>query len=191
MDDKDWFVVQAAAQELGTLSYVPALPKLKVTFLRYLGRVPEPRILKLLGAGEEMLKLAATGGGGHADVREGVAWAFGKMGARAADAGPLPVEALRDEYMEVRETAAWALGEIRSQAAVEPLLRALEDRSTGKSLKGELGGWAKESYHVRAAAAKALGAIGDPRAKEALKKAQADPSDLVREYATKALERIR
>jgi len=86
--------------------------------------------------------------------REGLIWAFGLAGRRAAAAVPALVELLAgDPDAEVRLGVAEALGWIRDPAAVPALIRALEE---------------DREPRVRAAAASALGLIGDPEAIPAL-----------------------
>ena len=77
-------------------------------------------------------------------VRERVALALGRIGDRQAT--PALIETMqRDRLDAVRRMAAFALGEIEDPAAIAPLLKVLDDRSSSPAL--------------RARAAEALGKI--------------------------------
>jgi len=84
-----------------------------------------------------------------------------------------------DTDSRARYEAVIALGKLATSRAVPPLLALLKDDADPLAC------------HVREKAAWALGEIGDPRAVEALQEAEsADRSELVREAATAALQRI-
>ncbi|MGB9979800.1 HEAT repeat domain-containing protein [Methanobacterium sp.] len=105
----------------------------------------------------------------------------------------------------VRETAAEALGVLRDRRAVEPLIKALNDKDEEVRWKAA---WAlgnirdrravepliyllhDKSWAVRRFAASALGKIGDERAVESLMKALSDEEWHVRKYAADALGKI-
>ena len=79
-------------------------------------------------------------------------------------------------FQAVQQKASWVLGEIGDSRAVEPLIKALGNKSQDAS--------------ARVYAADALGKIGDSRAVESLIKALGDESSDVRENAAKALGKI-
>jgi HEAT repeat protein len=129
------------------------------------------------------------------NVRKAAADALVKIGTPAVE--PL-IAALRDEDWRVREVAASALGKIGDERAVKPLIIALGDKDEAASKFGlffedipqtavffEVKDW-----RVRAAAASALGKIGDKRAVEPLIAALRDEYRCVREAAACALEKI-
>src|SRR3990170_2226374 len=71
--------------------------------------------------------------------------------------------------------AAKALGILKADAAVLPLMQALNDTS----------------YIVRKSAARSLGQIEDPRALEALERAVSDSDRVVADMAQQALAKLR
>lgn len=119
-----------------------------------------PRLVSLLGDGDEWVRMAA-------------ARALGELRDERA-AAPL-TNALSDGEWRVRELAAWALGEMREEAAVEQLCAALSSDAR---------------VEVRATAAWALGEIQDGRAAAPLRLALGDPEPRVREKARRALSEI-
>ncbi len=74
-----------------------------------------------------------------------------------------------------RYKAAEALGKRADPAAVDALIRCLQD----------------EDWRVRQKAAWALGAIGDPRALQPLRRLMKDPYDGVQDMARQATDLIR
>jgi HEAT repeat protein len=88
---------------------------------------------------------------------------------------------LGDRNLEMRIKAAQTLGKIRDQRAIEPLLRVLKDRGEENDRKR------KEEATVRAAAAEALGNIGDRRVEGALREAIKQDRFLIQIMATVAL----
>lgn len=112
---------------------------------------------------------------------------------------------LKDKRADVRWRAAVALGRIGNHEAVEPLIKALEDEhgpvryaaieSLGKIKEavGPLIGKLKDKNpKVRSKATIALGEIGDPKAKDELKKVSSneDEESYVRSTAEEALKKI-
>jgi HEAT repeat protein len=86
-------------------------------------------------------------------VRRFAAQALGKIGPDAKDAVPGLAKLVKDEHKQVAEAAAEALGKIGGNAAVKPLIEAVEDKA-GSSLS-------------RRRAIQSLGAMG-PEAKSAV-----------------------
>ena len=85
-------------------------------------------------------------------------------------------DALKDEDKSVRATAAESLGKINNNLSVLPLIEVLEN----------------DSYaHARAAAAKALGIIGDKRALEAISNGLTDKSGNVRKWCWNSISKLR
>lgn len=83
---------------------------------------------------------------------------------------------LKDEDKLVRTTAAESLGKINNNLSVLPLIEVLEN----------------DSYaHARAAAAKALGIIGDKRALEAISNGLRDKSGNVRKWCWNSISKLR
>jgi HEAT repeat protein len=147
------------------------------------------------------------------DVRKSAARALWKMGAKAAEAIPVLIEALDDAEPEVRGFAARALGQMGAEAkgAVPALTEMLSDQATysvsivvfepgvdffgtGRGI-GRGGSYREEGTHtvyVRANAAEALGRIG-PTTEEtvtALTGLLDDAQPSVRGSAARALGRI-
>lgn len=104
----------------------------------------------------------------------------------------------------IRQSAAWVLGEIGNNKAVEPLIKALDDKKmvrevAAKSL-GEIGDsravkpllklMKDRNWEVRGTTARALGKIGDDDAIDGLIEALDDANGTVRWYANQALEVI-
>jgi HEAT repeat protein len=87
------------------------------------------------------------------------------------------VKRISDESPAVRKRAAEALGTLRAKDAVAGLV-ALTSPAT------------ESDATVRAAAVAALGKIADPAAKDAVKAAEKDPNQFVRDAAAIALRRI-
>ena len=84
--------------------------------------------------------------------------------------------ALKDEDKLVRTVAAESLGKINNNSSVLPLIEVLEN----------------DPYsHARAAAAKALGRIGDKRAVEAIANGRQDKSGLVRKWCWRVFPKLR
>lgn len=81
---------------------------------------------------------------------------------------------LRARRREPRAMAIYSSGELKIQSAVEHLIEILRDRA----------------HPDRDAAARALGEIADPRARDPLELAAADPDPIVAEDAREALEKI-
>lgn len=172
-----WSVRAGAARRLGEIGSARAVPALleamrdpyededvKLACARALGMIRDPQAIpSLIEALREPDKW----------VSPRVAEVLVPFGALAE--APL-MEALRDPNSDnLRTWAASILGEIRSRAAVPNLIRALWDRAES----------------VRAAAARALGEIGDHRAVNALLEGTLrDPSALVRMEAAVALGKI-
>jgi HEAT repeat protein len=110
--------------------------------------------------------VAQLGSSEHED-RQNAAAAMGGLGADA-DVDAL-VKALRDPWAYVRDAAATSLGRLRTTTAGPALLTATDDVNPA----------------VRASAARALIAIGDPRAKARLAElAESDPDETVRSAAS-------
>jgi HEAT repeat protein len=111
----------------------------------------------------------------HHLVRRRAAESLGRL---AAEAAVIPLMRCLEDPAEdagVRAAVAEALGALRAAAAVPQLLKALQDS-----------GWA-----VRFEAARALGRIGDPAARELLERTvRYEAVAPVREAAAQALERI-
>jgi len=105
------------------------------------------------------------------DVRVRAARMLGRLGD--ATAVELLCGGLRDRDLAVREEAATAIGVLANPRAVGPLLRALADVPP-----------------VAAAAARALGQIGDARARPHLAGAAAHADPRVRKLAAEALTRL-
>jgi hypothetical protein len=82
---------------------------------------------------------------------------------------------LHGKRVKTRVSAATALDRMRDPRSLDPLVRALGDRS----------------YLVRAAVATALGHLGDPAALPALERARLDPRRAVRRQVITAIELIR
>ena len=108
------------------------------------------------------------------------------------------IQALKDENPSLRASAALALGVTRDARAVEPLIQALKDedenvlwnanmalRSIGEPAMETL--IKDEDWHVRQAAALALGVTGDARAVEPLTQALKDEEFRVRVAAASTL----
>jgi HEAT repeat protein len=106
-------------------------------------------------------------------IRAQAVWQFYNL--RDADAVLPVVKMLDDPVMQVRRSAAWVLGRFGDWRATPALIDQL-----GKD---------KERYS-RAAAAEALGVLGDPRAVEPLITALHDPEDYVRSHAAVALGKL-
>ena len=84
--------------------------------------------------------------------------------------------ALKDEDKLVRTTAAESLGRINNNLSVPLLIEVLEN----------------DSYsHARAAAAKALGTIGDKRAIEAISTGLTDKNSNVRKWCWDSISKLR
>ena len=84
--------------------------------------------------------------------------------------------ALKDEDKLVRTTAAESLGKINDNSSVLPLIEVVEN----------------DPYsHARAAAAKALGQIGDKRAVEAIANGRQDKSAVVRKWCWRVFPKLR
>ncbi|MBC7187836.1 MAG: HEAT repeat domain-containing protein, partial [Calditrichaeota bacterium] len=94
-----------------------------------------------------------------------------QMGERSID---MVIESMRSPSELVRRNAARVLGEMRNPAAIEPLVKALDD----------------DEADVRCAAVRALADIGDPRAIEPLVAALSDTSEKVHQAASQALVRF-
>jgi HEAT repeat protein len=153
------------------------------------GQALEPLILALKDPDREVRAMAAE--------------ALGLLHDKRALA-PL-LAALRDKEWEVQDRATKALGELGDVRAVDPLVGVLQDpdlsaraaRSLGKLKdKRATSALIKELQYGghgghRAAAAWALGELGDRRGVEPLVSALKDPERLVREEAAKALEKLR
>ena len=107
-------------------------------------------------------------------IRRKAAGGLGKLKNTAA-IQPL-CNALKDEDKIVRVTAAESLGKINDNLSVPSLIEVLEN----------------DSYaHARAAAAKALGLIGDKRAIEAISKGLKDKSGNVRKWCWNSISKLR
>ncbi len=111
------------------------------------------------------------------DVRWKSIIALGEIGKPAVI--PL-LKAFKDEDWEVRGRAAEVLGKIGDERAVEPLIRALNNKRDKNHNK-----------YVRGRIIEALGKIGDERAVEPLINALDDQYIYVRLKASNALERIK
>jgi HEAT repeat protein len=114
---------------------------------------------------------------------------------------------LVDSSDRTRGAAAWLLGFVSEEANAEPLLAALRDPSSRvrAAAAGSLSSFAGRAgvfeglvrglgedtdEDVRVSAASALGYLGDERALTALQKAQADPAERVRDFATHAIGKL-
>lgn len=154
-------------------------------------------------------------------IRNGIVRGLGHFGPRAKEAvGPL-VQLMQEkssasyfsdrlQHTQMRVYAAAALSRIDPQAAIKPLVQALEDseshlRTQSALSLGEIGPDAHaailpltqaledENERVRQYAAKALGQIG-PQAQAAvvpLTELLSDPLQIVRQEAAEALKKIR
>ena len=176
LKDESSSVRRAAAEALGKIGDPRAVEPLiaalkdKDSDVRYaaakaLGEIKDPRAVE---------PLIAVPKDYYSGVRYAVTEALVKIGAPAME--PL-IAALKDKDSkdsDVRQAAAEALGEIKDPRAVEPLIAALGDESSG----------------VRLAAAKSLGEIKDPRAVEPLSAALKDENKYVRRAAAHALDRL-
>ena len=126
--------------------------------------------LGLIAAPESAAPLRALLGDAGESVAAAAATALGRMKADGETAALLT--ALRSASPALRAASAEALGHVGGAAAVTPLC---------EMLAGD-----KDSS-VRERAARALGEIGDARAREVVEKALADDSAAVRVYAVEAL----
>lgn len=172
-----WSVRAGAARRLGEIGSARAVPGLldamrdpyededvKLACARALGMIRDPQAIPFL--------IEA--------LREPDRWVSPRVAEVLIPFGSLAeaplIEALRDPNSDnLRTWAASILGEMRSRVAVPNLIRALWDRAES----------------VRAAAARALGEIADPRAVNALLEGTLrDPSALVRMEAAVALGKI-
>jgi HEAT repeat protein len=130
------------------------------------------------------------------DVRKYAARALGRIGdPRAVE--PLSA-ALEDQNGDVRIAAAEALGHIGAPA-VEPLMAAFKRQGVrrwatealvkmgGPAVEPLIAAFIDGDQDVRKYAARALGRIGDPRARKLLRVARSDPDQSVRKVATEGL----
>jgi HEAT repeat protein len=129
-----------------------------------------------------------------------------RVGARDARIMPLLLAAAGDPSDRVRSAVAWALGELGGAAAVEPLIRLLDDtswdvRMAATASVGGLGGQARDALSktlvtgakpwARCHAAQALGRLGQVEAAPSLVDALKDKSRQVRIAAAEALGELR
>jgi hypothetical protein len=128
-------------------------------------------------------------------VRAEITRAVGKAGI--PETLPLVQIAAKDKASSVRKAAASALGELGQKEGIETLVPMLydEEGSTAKASAEALEklGWKPPDITMkvkdtRLAAVKALSAIGDARAGEAVAKLLKDPNKKVKEAAAKALD---
>ena len=140
------------------------------------------------------------------DIRWRAGWALGRL--RNTVAVDSLIRTLNDEDPDVRWRAAWALGQIGDARATKALVRALQDNSSNVRWSAiEALGVMKdvdavgplihlllnpgEETILRAAAADALGTIGNPEAEAALKAIiLRDDFAPIHDTARQALERI-
>jgi HEAT repeat protein len=198
LKDESWYVRLAAARALGQIGDVRAVEPLiaalkdkdknvRQATAEALGRIGDTRAVE---------PLITTLEDEDEDVGEAAAKALVKVGAPAIE--PLTI-ALKNEAWDVRQAAAEALERLGWQPdsseigiaywiarkqldkcaeigapAVEPLIATLED----------------EAWHVRQAAAEALGKIGDVQAVESLITALKDENYRVRAQAALSLGQI-
>ncbi|MHB1242657.1 MAG: HEAT repeat domain-containing protein [Gaiellaceae bacterium] len=133
--------------------------------------------------------------------RATAAYVLGDMASESAV--PALLDALGDGSREVRTAAARSLGRLRAAEAVEPVVRALAEKTIPRSVAGQalldLGDVALPSLrrlldaddaHVRANAAELLGLTGGAGDAEALLAALDDASAEVRAKAARALGRV-
>jgi len=234
-------VRQAAARALGRIGDARAVEpliaalkdkyfKLRETAAWALGYIGDARAVEPLIA---VLKDKEKG----LDLRQAAAWALEQLGwkpdqgedgawywivrrdwEKAVALGFPAVEpliaVLKDAYEDgdVRQAAAGALGKIGDARALEPLIAALKDGSSGVRqavaealgkigdvralepliavLKKKGADWEEKYSYVRPAAARALGNIRDSRALESLITALKDGNKNVRQAAAGALEQL-
>ncbi len=125
---------------------------------------------------------------GNNSIRFHAAEILGRIGNPRAI--PALAAILNDQDCEIREMATIALGQIGGSDVVEPLITALQDpgdpvKITAAKKQGYRGKRIIYGFHVRKAAAEALGRIGDRRAIEPLSHALAvDDGEVLRTVAS-------
>jgi hypothetical protein len=142
-------------------------PLVRLSAVRALLRLnsvgPGGELARALSDVDEKVRLSAL----HASTRVNVFRAVDQVAARLDDTSPA-----------VRTRALDALGSLRAQDAVVAIIAKLSTQT-------------EPDASVRAAAAAALGEIGDPAARESVRAAaESDPDHFVRDAATIALLRL-
>lgn len=195
---KGWFERAAGlgsdAVEPLQLTVQTAPVSVAVRAVEALGKIPEPKVVKLLStalkSAEPAVCIAAADALGRvggkeavggltsclnselAQLRAACVQSLGALGA--AEATGRICKMLQDKEWEVRREAASALGKLNNLEALEPLAKALEDPDSD----------------VRDAVALALGRIGNRRSVAPLVLALRDEITSVRRIAAASLARI-
>jgi HEAT repeat protein len=158
-----------AAAALGELGDKAAVKALRACLTDPDGEVRTRAAVALIRIGDEVLLPEVVKALRHSDARVviGAAVVLGHLG----DARVVPnlVEAFKTEDPQVGAAIAWAIGQCQDTAALPWLVTALEQ------------GFATANV------CEALGRLGDPKARPALEKALAYPSEDTRAYAARAL----
>jgi HEAT repeat protein len=204
-EQRVWFGVAKGWFNRAAESGAEAIPALKLTLetspvfvavraVEALGKIPDPRVVKLLcealhspepavciaavdalsrvGGSEAVTALMSRLRSPDTQLRAESARALGILGATEAS---VPIsQMLQDKEWEVRREAAGALGKLNNPETLEPLAKVLDDFDAD----------------VREAAAVALGKMGDRRAVGPLVLALKDEYGGVRRIAAAGLSRI-
>lgn len=173
-------------------------PDLREMSVWVLGEIRDPRALEPLiyarKDGNPSVRLKAKGALKQIDAN----WVKSQA---ASNALPSLTDAMQDKNRDVSDAATEVLGEIADPRAVKPLLSRLGDyrsanvnwalRSIGEpSVEPLLAALKDTNPLVRERAARILGAIGDKRAVDPLRQAQADEIASVRQAVKQALQRF-
>ena len=163
-----------------------------------------PDIKKLMDCEDIEGLVKALGYQNDWEIREEAARALGYI-ADPRTLKPL-IAALKDENWRVRFTTAWALGSISNRSRISSIIEnavathrdnnpdACVDideearKAADSAVEPLIAALADEEAHVRCAAAKALGYIGDPRAVEPLTAVLKDSDEKVRKNAAETLK---
>ncbi len=175
--EKSWYVKSACVEALGQLGGNIAMNALSNVLVTDTGEAASGALDKAAWAlavmGEKAVpRLTGALRDNEEVTRRRAGWAMIKIGSPAV---PALVSMLRDVHKETRSRSAQALGWIRDNTAVDALLWTLKDKEPS----------------VAAAAAWALGRIGNPDVISTLEDFAHSKNKEIRENAVEAIERIK
>jgi len=186
LDDKRWFVVRNAVGILGEIREPEALPGIEKTLSHNDQRVRREaiRAINRIGGNASIRLLLQLVEGDYSDMRRQAMLSLGAMKNPAAIPPLVRIVQTKDprlRLLEQKKEAIRALGEIGAVEAVPPLAEVVLQRRF----------WSRSRHNeLRVAALEAIGAIGDPAAREVLEWAAEDRSQSVSMAAQKALKQM-